>query len=93
MMRHRLRKLTHDLLEALNRHINRTLQVLNLDLVLNQTGLRERHRQLGIELIGFLQCNARVIPGSINQRINGRINLTHQSDTHPAQAPEPRRSS
>ena len=85
MMRHRLRKLTHDLLEALNRHINRTLQVLNLDFILNQAGLRERHRQLGIELIGFLQRNARVVPGGINQRINGRINLTHQSDTHPAQ--------
>ena len=77
MMCHRLRKLTHDLLEALHRHINRTLQVLNLDFILNQAGLRERHRQLGIELIGFLQRNARVIPGGIDQRINGRINLTH----------------
>ena len=77
MMRHRLRKLTHNLLEALHRHINRTLQVLNLDFILNQAGLRERHRQLGIELIGFLQCNARVVPGGIDQRINGRINLTH----------------
>ena len=85
MMRHRLRQLTHNLLEALHRHINRTLQVLNLDLVLNQAGLRKRHRQLRIELIGFLQRNARVVPGSINQRINRRINLTHQPDTHPTQ--------
>ena len=84
-MRHRLRKLTHNFLEALHRHIDRTLQVLNLDFILNQAGLRECHRQLRIELIGFLQRNARVIPGGINQRINGRINLTHQSDTHPAQ--------
>ena len=89
MVRYRLRKLTHDLLETLHRHIDRTLQVLNLDFILNQAGLRERHRQLGIELIGFFQRNARVIPGGINKRINGRINLTHQSDAYPAQRLSP----
>ena len=81
-----LRQCTNDLFEALDGHVNGTLQVLNLDSVLNQASLGESHSQLGVQLVSLLQLHAGVVAGGVNQRVNSRVNVADQADVHAAQA-------
>ena len=83
---HGLGQLAHNLLEALDGHVNGTLQVLNLDSVLNQASLGESHSQLGVQLVGLLQLHAGVVAGGVDKSVNSRVNVADQADVHAAQA-------
>ena len=81
-----LRQGANDLFEALDGQINGTLQVLNLDSVLDQASLGESHGQFGVQLVSLLQLHAGVVAGGVNQCVNSRVNIADQADVHTTQA-------